>query len=413
MTNNYINLFRDKKFFLIWLGQVLSKLGDALDEIALIWIAIKVSGDNYLGIGLVFFIRFLPYLIFGILGGVYSDRLNRKHIMIVTDIARGLVVTSLPILIFLNRLELWHLAAVSLILTILRSFFQPALQAFVPDILKKEQLIHANALLQASYEFSGVIGPAIGGFLLSITSPAIVFIIDAMTFFMSAFAIFLISYRYRKNLEPKESPNGILVDFKETVDLLLQKTHVMWSILLSAAAILSIAGILRLAIPSYTSHILAGDSKLLGTIMSVMGLGTVVGALIIGKVSIKSYEKLMFLGWAVYGLLLGIMGLTHQPLIAIFIAHFVGVFGAVVDVLLVSIIQINIPIKFMGKTFGFFSTLANVGDSISGLLIGYLLTKFPIPYIFLFGGGSAVLIGFLGIYLVSQWQKRSERIALR
>ncbi|MBD1903672.1 MFS transporter [Trichocoleus sp. DQ-A3] len=405
MLNRYISLLRSRNFFLIWLGQVFSKLGDSLHEIALVWVAIQVSKNDYFAIGLVFFVRFIPYLIFGVVGGVYSDRFNRKMIMIATDILRGLSVLPLTALVLTNQLELWHLSVVLLILTVLRSFFQPALQSFIPDILKKDQLIHANSLLQASYELAGVVGPIIGGFLLSATPAAVVFAIDSVTFFISAFSIFLISYKFSNNLEESSINFGILSEFKGTLDLLGQRRNVLFSILLSAAAILSVAGILRLAIPTYVNEVLEGDSKLLGSIMGMMAIGTMIGALIAGSFQNKSHEKIMFFGWLLYGLMLGFLGLIQHSWAAILIAHLIGIFGAIVDVLLVLIIQVNMPVKFMGKTFSIFSTLANVGDSISGLLIGYLLTKLQIPYVFVLSSICTILVGILGLYLTYKEKK--------
>src|SRR6185503_11363751 len=159
MDAGYQALARNRNFVLIWLGQTTSRFGDTFHDLALVWFALQISGQDYWSVGLILFAENAPFLFFGLLGGVASDRWDRKKIMIVSDILRGFVVLLLPLLDILGLLALWHLAVIAFLLTSLRVFFQPALQASVPQVVTEQHVVAANGLLFASYQAASVLGP--------------------------------------------------------------------------------------------------------------------------------------------------------------------------------------------------------------------------------------------------------------
>lgn len=399
MTVGYRTLARNRNFGLIWLGQTASQFGDTFHDLTLIWVALSLSQQNYWSIGLVISAKFLPYLFFGLLGGVYSDRWDRKRVMIICDVLRGLIVLLLLLLSSLGLLALWHLAVISFLLTTLRAFFQPALQASVAQVVPEQHIVSANSILFASYHAAAVLGPVAAGFLYGRLSAGGMFLIDSATFFVSALAIIFVRLPH---VQSSAQQINIRQDLGDTISTLRQRPTVLWPIVFSALGILVVAGILRLGLPAFVTEALDGGSDVYGLLMGAMGLGTVLGALLIGRLQDHSHTAVLFGGWVVYGLLLGSIGLTTWVPLALAIALLTGVAGALIDVMIISVIQLNTPQHQMGKVLAFFSTLANMGESVAGVLMGGLLALFSATPVLLASGILTALIGGTGLVAVRQ-----------
>ena len=348
--------------------------------------------------GLVISAKFVPYLFFGLLGGVYSDRLDRKRVMIACDLLRGLIVLVLALLSMFGLLALWQLAVVSFVLTGLRTFFQPALQAAVPQVVSGQNIVAANSILYASYHAAAVLGPVAAGMLYSRVGASGLFLIGSVTFFVSALAIGVIHLPHVRSAE--QQTLSIRHDLAETVTTLRQRPIVFWSIIFSALGILMVAGILRLGLPAFVKEVLDGGADVYGLLLGAMGLGTVLGATGVGRLRSGNHAVLLFGGWVLYGLLLGAIGLTSWLPVALTIALLTGLAGALIDVMIIAVIQLNIPQQQMGKVLAFFSTLANLGESVAGVLMGAVLVLIAAAPVLLVSGLLTALIGGAGLIAV-------------
>jgi MFS transporter, DHA3 family, macrolide efflux protein len=401
MDTGYRVVGRQRKFQLLWIGQTVSHFGDTFNDLALIWLALLITHQNYLGIGLVVSAKFVPYLFFGLIGGAYSDRWDRKRTMIVCDLLRGLTVLAIPALDILGHLTLWDLAAVAFVQTTLRAFFQPALQASVSDLLPEEQLVPANAMLHSSFQAMEVLGPAAAGLLFAITAPRNLFVLDSMTFFVSALTLWGIAFPVRTPVETSGRPH-ILREIASAAQSVRGYPVVFWSLVLFGVEVLAISGNLRLGLPGLAEQVLRGGPQVYGLLMSAMGIGTVVGALLVGRMRTSRYGFWVFVGWAAYGALFVALGLTPWLAVSLGIAALIGGAGAVIDVLMTSLIQSTIPGEQMGKVFSFWSTLANVGESISGPLVGYFMSVISVVPVFVATSALTMLVGCVGVGLVAR-----------
>jgi MFS transporter, DHA3 family, macrolide efflux protein len=378
MKKNYLALLHHRYFRLLWLGQTTSQFGNIFYEIALIWLALQITHQNYPSIGLVIFARFLPYLLFGLLGGAYSDRWNRRYTMIVCEGLSGIVVVLLPILDILGKLALWHLAAVAFLLSLLRVFFMPSLQASLPDVVPEEQLAKANGLMHSSFQLVEVVGPLVAGSLFVIIPPRNLFLFDSLTFFVSVITLLFVRLPLTTS-RPQTTQTNIIRDVFEIFQMLREVPIVLLSILLFGVEVLANAGLLRLGLPAYTIQILRGGTQTYGLLVSGMALGTIIGALFAGLVSNTTPKFLgaaIFLCWAGYGAFLGLLPLTNWLPLALMLVILAGSVGAFVDVLMTMLIQRHVPKNGMGRAFSLWSTLANIGESASSPLTGMMLGFF-------------------------------------
>lgn len=406
----YLGLIRHHQFRLLWLGQTTSQFGNTFYDIALIWLALQITHQNYPGIGLVMLARFVPYLFFGLFGGAYSDRWNRKYTMIICDGLSSLVVLFIPLMSFSGHLNLWHLAITAFLLSTLRLFFMPSLQAALPDIVPEEQLSAANGLLHSSYQTAEVVGPLVAASLFLLMAPANLFVFDSLTFLVSVGTLLFVHVAPLMRESQTTQPN-ILQDVLGTFQILYKIPVVLVSILLFGIEVLLIAGILRLGLPAYTIQILHGGVQIYGLLVSGMALGTIVGALFAGLVrgeQARSLGSLIFLSWIGYGVFLMLLPFTGWLPLALLLASLAGGVGAFVDVLMAILIQRHTPKEAIGRVFSLWSTLANIGESASSPVIGLLFGLFSLFPIFVGCCFITAVVGLLGILGVRRVKPRAQ-----
>src|ERR1041384_5025775 len=195
----YIDLLRrNRSFRQLWLGQVVSQMGDWFDTIALYTIILKLTGSGR-DIGLLLVARFVPSFFFGPISGVIADRFSRRTIMIVSDILRAVVV--LGFLIVRRPDQLWIIYVLTVFQLGLSTFFEPAKTAAIPSIVEDRVLVAANAISSVTWSAMLTLGAAMGGFITSWFGTNAAFILDAASYVLSAVLIAGIRLPKRKKRE--------------------------------------------------------------------------------------------------------------------------------------------------------------------------------------------------------------------
>jgi MFS family permease len=183
----YLELLRgNRDFRLVWLGQVVSQLGDWFDTIALFTLVLRLTGSGR-AVGLVLVARFLPSVVLGPLSGVFADRFDRRTLMIASDLGRALVVLGF---LFVRRPEqVWLVYALTVLQLGLSSFFEPARSAAIPSIVRERELVTANAISSVTWSAMLTLGAAVGGPVTAWFGTDAAFVVDSLTYVVSALLI--------------------------------------------------------------------------------------------------------------------------------------------------------------------------------------------------------------------------------
>jgi len=274
-------LFHNRDFRLLWVGQLLSQIGDQCLLIAAITL---ISGFSQSPLAMLIpaLSMAIPQVIFGLVGGVMADRWNRKLVMIVSDVLRGLVVLSVLLVNSVEQLWILYLAAAGLAL--LGVFYYPARNAIVPNLVPAGLLLAANGLIQGSYIIGLIVGPAIAGAAVELWMPAAI-IFDSATFFISTIVIGVM------NVPPTASgqastpqENSVWEDMKTGLNF-IRHSHALRRVLaVTAIATLGIGAIALLAIPHLKTELEASGLEY-GIAMSTLGMGAVLGGLMVSRLS--------------------------------------------------------------------------------------------------------------------------------
>lgn len=183
----YVELLRrNRDFRLLWLGQVVSQLGDWFNTIALFTLVSELSGSGR-AIGLVFVARFLPGVVLGPLSGVVADRFSRRAVMIWSDLLRAAVV--LGFLLVRRPEHLWIVYTLTVMQLALSTFFEPARSAAIPSVVSTRELIAANAISSVTWSAMLTLGAAAGGEVTTWFGARAAFVLDSLTYLLSALLI--------------------------------------------------------------------------------------------------------------------------------------------------------------------------------------------------------------------------------
>jgi len=183
------------EFWKFLLGQTVSNVGSSFTIFVLPLLVFKLTGSAF-NLALVASAEYIPYLLFGLIIGAWVDRVDRRRLMILTDIAQALVISSIPLLTALGLLSVWWIYAVGFVSSTLWIFFNTAEFAAVPSLVPEEDLPAANGYLQASYATATVVGPLLAGLLVAVAPIHLVLVVDALSFLVSALAVGLIKVSF-------------------------------------------------------------------------------------------------------------------------------------------------------------------------------------------------------------------------
>lgn len=203
------SLWRHGDFLLLWSGQTVSDMGSAVTTLALPLLAVTVLGATTFQVSLITFLTYLAYLLITLPAGVVVDQLRKHGLMMWCDVARVLLVGSIPIAAVLWHVSLWQIYVVALFGGALSVFFDVAYQSYLPALVQGEQLVDANGKLGTTNALAGLVGPSLGGALVGFIGAAKAIAVDAASFALSALSLVMI-----RTPEPKPERRAEHVTFR-------------------------------------------------------------------------------------------------------------------------------------------------------------------------------------------------------
>src|SRR5512139_2682631 len=172
---------KHRRFFYLWLGQLLSVAGTQMQVWALFW-HIRQLTDQPIALGGVGLARILPVVFFSLIGGALADVVNRRRVMFITQSAMGLIAAGLAALSFIGHLQLWHIYALTALNAVAVAFDLPARQALVPNLVPAHDLPNAFSMTSIAFQPGAIVGPALSGLVIASLGQSGVYLINAVSF---------------------------------------------------------------------------------------------------------------------------------------------------------------------------------------------------------------------------------------
>lgn len=315
IPDNLVKLLRVGDFVWLWSGATVSLFGDGIYFVTVAWEVYRISNAPT-ALGVVSAAFALPQVLLLVLGGVLSDRLDRRLVMFLGNVVSGLMIGGLGTLVLLHQIRLWEIVVLVAVYGVSQAFFMPASRAIVPSLIDPELMPQAMALEQFVQPLtSSLIGPAVGGLLIAAGGTGLAFLIDAGTFVIAAAALAAMSSAHAAPAaEAAAEPSGRFAILREARQALQFVRGLPWLWAgLAAAAIGNIAltGPLIVLIPYLIKYRLHSGPQTLGLVGACGGLGAILAAVYIGWRGVPQRSvSWIFLSWAVGTAALVPMGLA-------------------------------------------------------------------------------------------------------
>lgn len=378
--------FWTRDYFFLWQGQVVSQVGDAVYLLAVFWFVYKRSGSP-LATGLVMTFSALPYLLFGGWVGDLIDRWNRKHVIVVCDLLRGVILCGVVLLAHFDVLRIWHLYASGFLISCCGAMFNPTVTSSIPRLVAKEHLLRANSLNEVSRSLSAAVSPLVGGVLIAVIGVKIAFLIDAVSFLLSGLSETFIS-KNALAADPDHVPRrpSLIANVKALRGL----PKVLP--LMTAALLTNFFGMAVILVPVFVAGATGRGGVEYGIMSACAPIGAFLGLAALTIIGAKlAKEWAMPLAVAVFGLGMLSVGLTVRLPVLLPTLVVLGLAASISRTSYVTTMQETIPSKLHPRAFGVILSADTGLQPLSYLLTGFLVQEFSlsgalIPY------GIAVLI---------------------
>lgn len=345
---------RHRDFALLTGGQAVSLTGDGFFFVALAWQVYLISNEPS-ALAFVSVAATLPLVLFILIGGALSDRYDRRRLMIGADILRGLAIGAMGLLAIAGQLELWHMAAGMALVGIGGAFFNPSSTAIVPDLLPEHELPQANALSGALRRLmTSLVGPAIAGVVIAAFGPGPAFVLDGLSFFVSAIAVFMIRTRPAPHPTGEAGVRHTIAQMREGFDYVRSKPWI-WATLISAMlSLLVFLGPVEVLMPYLVKNQLGLGPEALGTIFAVGGIGAIAMAIAIAHYGLpRRRVTFMFLSWSGGVALMAIYGVMSALWMALLASLFQNALFEFGQVIWTTMLQQRVPRRLLGRVSSF------------------------------------------------------------
>ncbi len=399
----YGDVLRNRDYFYLWGGSIVSNVGNRVHFIALMVYTYGLTGKA-LDLGLLMIIMSIPNFFLAPVMGVLADRMDKRKLMIASDVARFAVVMLFPF-----TQNIWQIYVLAFLIGAANSAFFPSAFSIIPMIVPKKDLLTANSLNVTTQNVVAIVGPAGGGLIVGFwgTTPAFVF--NSFTFLVSAFMILLIRKPKAREVlsgeietAPTADKPSYFREFIEGLRFMLSDPMMRYIIFVCSALILVTSGLNPLFIV-LTKEVLGKGEVAFGYLISALGVGGIVGAFLYGLVGqrfsrVAIIINLLFLD----ALIIVALGINTSYYVALGLFAVFGIIGTVFSVTIMTLLQEYVPEGKMGRAMGVFSVMFDPLGMVSMGLFGYFADLVGTGAIFVCSGIleflATVVARFLPVY---------------
>jgi MFS family permease len=394
----FAGLFEHREFTRLWVAQGVSNLGDWIYALAVVaTIANRDVGAHALAILLI--VQVAPSAVMGIVGGPLVDRLPRKALMIWADLLRAASVGSL---LLVGHPGLPHLYLVAAGLGLFGALFQPSLQASLPNLVPKERLVAANALVNATFHVAVMIGPVLGGLLVARLGEAPAFGVNAASFVLSAILLSRVRTSLRPEADGRMGARSAVADLVEGVRYSI-RTPLVRGILISTGVIMFAAAIRSPLEPLFVLRTLGAQPEALGFLGGVWGFGMILGAVAAPALTRRgSRVRLFGISTAVVGvaILLAADAGSLTPVLALWMLAGAG--NSIGSVSYGSLLQERTPDRFRGRVLAASEAVLDGAYLAGAACAGWLGHQLGVRGAFVLSGLLFCLAAILSQVLLSR-----------
>ena len=359
---------KHRNFRLFWIGQCISLIGTWMQNIAQSWLVLDLTKSAF-WLGVVSMIQFLPPLLFSLHAGAMIDRVSKKKLLIVTQVAMMTLAFFLSIDVLTHTVRLWHILIAAGLLGLANTFDMPARQAFMVELVGKDDLRNAIVLNSSIFNAARVLGPTVAGIIIAQLGNSLCFLLNAISFLPVIAGIAMIRLD-SKPCETRISAAGVWHEIRDGLNY-VRGTPVV----LAAIGLLAVINVFALnfnvLIPLYAKNVFHGGARDFGFLMSANGVGALVSSLIL---AMRSQEQPTLRNLVVAALALSLFELLLAPIHNFALAYLllisVGFTMIAFTTTVNSLIQFQTPDHLRGRVMSIYTLVFNGFTPFGSFLSG-------------------------------------------
>ena len=384
-----------------WFGLSGSLVGAWMQSVALPWQVLQLGGSP-LQLGMVMAFMFGPSMFLAPLGGVLADRVDKRRTLIAVNLVALLQASTLFGLAVTGVIDIWHVYLLALVAGFVNAIEMPVRQAFVADLVPREDLVNAIALSSTSFNLSRVVGPAVAGVTIAAFGVASNFGINAISYLSVITGLMLIDSRLlHRSPRPDQFPS-VRSSLAEGLRFTRATPTILWPLVL-LGGVAALAMNFQTLLPLFTRDVLGMGSSGYGALFATMGAGALVGSL--GLAFASSQRPLIGLiigGGAGFLGLAFALGFVRDPLLAFPLVAGIGLFSMLMVNTINVTIQNSVPDALRGRVMALYVTVFAGSAPLGGLFAGATAEALGAPFALSLGAGLAMFV-----LLLVAWRMRS------
>jgi len=388
----------NRNFFYLLTGQFVSQIGDKFHYIALSFWVLKTTGSSA-KMGAVLAASLIPSLVLGFFSGAFVDRYNRKIIIVGTDMIRGLIIALFALLFYLEMMNFYVILLMQALLSVNTAFFDPAIPSVIPQIVNEKNLASANSKHQFVNGFSTIAGAFLGGIFIAAFGYLWVFIVNAVSFILSAGLECFIHIPSNPEHPIKKEQPGILEDMKQGYQYIFSKRVLM---------ILLFVGSIEVFMPVIADAVSPDGARTFGFFQAAFGFGAIVMAVVLSIKSVYGNEKnVLFTSVFFIGLLYVSAAFFkgNQTVLLFLFLAMIFLFGCCIICASISfktLLQKSIDNKFAGRVFAVAGSVGNAAIPGAMIIYGILLEKYDYPILLMVSGLVLMALSIISFILYKE-----------
>lgn len=382
-----LRAFKHRNYRLFFGGQFISLTGTWMQSVAQSWLVYRLTGSAVL-LGFVAFSGQFPVFLFATLGGAFADRHKRHRILVATQTASMLLAFVLAALTLTHRVQVWHVFVLAAQLGVVNAFDIPTRQAFVAEMVGREDLINAIALNSSMFNGARIVGPAVAGILVATVGEGWCFFANAVSYMAVIAGLLLMKIKKRERILPSGSTLASIIEGFSYVG----RTGPVRS-LLSLIGLISLLGMPYVVLmPIFADQILHGGARGLGLLMGASGVGALIGALsLAARSGARGLGRLVAFAVSGFGISLILFSFSHSFWLSAALLLPVGFFMIVAMASTNTLIQTLVPDNLRGRAMAVYGMMFMGMAPFGALLAGAIAHRLGAPITVALGGGVCIV----------------------
>jgi MFS family permease len=389
---------RQRNFRLFWSGQLISLMGSCMQSIGQAWLVLQLTHSGW-QLGLVGALQATPVLFFSIFGGVFADRWPKRRVLLVTEAAAMIQALLLWALIATGTIQLWHLYVLAMLLGLTNSLDRPTRQAFVIELVGREDLTNAVALNFSLSQMTRIVGPGLGGIIIAASSVTMLFLLNAISFLAVIVGLALIR-SHELHVQGLAQTNALArqstwQSLREGVGY-VWKTPAVLLVIVVVGLVLLFGANFNVVLPLFATYVLHVGAAGFGFLSAASAIGALLAALWLAWSNQQPTIRRVLIGTLIFGVLEAVFAVSRiYPLSVVLIAS-VGFAETTFAAQALTMLQTVAPDHLRGRVMSVQVLFFDGSLPLGYLLMGWLAALYGAPIATLLGALLSLLVAAAG-----------------